>query len=324
MIQKTINVETNDETKRFIVFTLKINLITYLEVNPEFVNISTFKGEEGKISINIKSPRYINFKIKKIEIDNPELKYKIEPPKNEIEKKEKGYTLTLIAPPNLEPKIYSGKITIRTNIKKQLTAEINYRINIQDFITVNPPIISLNVSNKIYKIIALEDIPIYEKNSNDSPIIGVLKQNEEAFFSKEENGFAQIRFEKNKNGFISMEKTKKIYGKNSTNVLVQKHKGEPLEIIKVVCDLPFVKVEYKLSQTNFYTITLSYEGEMEKKTYNGNLTIYTNDKEQPVIKKPIVINVGMYDSPMPQIPKNVSINKKVEIKNTPQKLEENK
>lgn len=324
MIQKTINVETNDEAKRFIVFTLKINLITYLEVNPEFANISTFKGEEGKIAINIKSPKYINFKIKKVDIDNPIIKYKIEPPKNEIEKKEKGYTLTLIAPPNLEPKIYSGKINIRTNIKEQPTAEINYRINIQDFITVSPPIISMNISNKIYKIIALEDIPIYEKSSTDSPIVGILKQNEEAFFLKEENGFAQIRFERNKNGFLSLEKTKKIYGASATNVFVQKHKGEPLEIIKVECDLPFVKVEYKLSQTNFYTITLSYEGEMEKKTYNGNLTIYTNDKDQPVIKKPIVINVGMYNSPKPQVLRDISTNRKVQIKNLPQKLEENK
>lgn len=323
-MQKTINVETNDETKRFIVFTLKINLVTFLEINPEFANISTFKGEEGKISINIKSPKYINFKINKIDIDNPKLKYKIDPPKNEIEKKEKGYTLTLIAPASLEPKIYAGKITVITNIKEQPTAEINYRINIQDFITVSPENITMNVSDRIFKIIALEDLPIYGKNSIDSPIMGTLKKDEDAFVSIVEGEFAQIRYEGNKNGYISMEKTKKIYGGSSINVSVQKHKGEPLEIIKVECDLPFIKVEYKSIQTNYYTIALSYEGKMEEKTYNGNLTIYTNDKEQPVIKKPIVINVGMYNNPMPKVPRDISTDRKVQLKNPPQKLEENK
>ncbi|MEJ5166636.1 MAG: hypothetical protein WHV67_06375, partial [Thermoanaerobaculia bacterium] len=174
LIQKNINVETNDENNRNFVLTLKANLITYLEITPEYLNINVTKGEEGRASANIISKKYPDFKILKISIDNSKIKYEISNPSDEKAKLEKGYTITIIAPPDLEPNIYNGKITLITDIKEQPEAEFYYNINIMDIITVSPPNISLNVFNRILKVTALEDIPVYESSAPQAPVVGTL------------------------------------------------------------------------------------------------------------------------------------------------------
>jgi len=323
-IQKTINVETNDESKKFITLTLKANIYTVLDINPENVSIYTFKGEEGRFAISLKSQKYFDFKIKKIEIDNPKIKYTLDKPEDENAMKEKGYALTIIAPPDFPVGNYNGKIKIETNIKEMPEEEINYVINVQDLITVNPPNINLNVSKNIYKIISLEDIPVYENNFVESPVIGTLTQNKEAYVISSDEKFAQIRFESNKNGYVLLEKTKKIYSGSSINISIQKHKGENFEVKKVECDLPFIKVETKQVQPNYYIVTLTYEGEMSKNNYKGKIIIYTNDNEKPRIERDIFVNVGYENPTIAQPPRNIPINRKIDIKNPPQRLEEKK
>lgn len=322
MVQKNINVETNDENKRNFVLTLKANLITFLEIRPEYLNINIIKGEEGRTSANIISTRYPDFKILKVSIDNPAIKYEIANPPDEISKKEKGYTLTIITPPSMEPNTYNGKITIMTDIKEQPEAEFFYNININDIITVSPPNIALNVYNRILKVVAMEDIPVYENPSLQSPTAGILLKGKEAFFEDMEGEFARVRFDLDKRGYIKLEKTKKTYSGSVMNVAVQKHKNGNFEVTKVESDLPFLKIEDKKIQDNYYLITLNYEGSIEKANYNGTLTIYTNDKERPIITKPVQINVGLASPMINQGPRSMPFGKNMEIKNIPKKLEE--
>ncbi len=301
---------------------LKATIYSYIDINPERIFINTFKGEEGKFSVSIKPAKYDNLKIKKIEIDNPRIKYTLDKPADKLAMKEKGYALTIITPPDLPPSNYNGIIKIKTDIKEQPEEEIRYNINVQDLITVNPPDINLNVSNRIYKIIALEDLQVFEKNSTDSPSIGILNKERDAFVINADEKFAQIRFEPNKNGYVLLEKTKKIYGGSQINVSVQKHKGENFEVKNVECNLPFIKTEFKQIQPNYYLVTLTYEGEMKNKQYNGKLVIYTNDEENPKIEKEVKVNVGIESPAMPPKPRSAPINRPIERKNPPQKLEE--
>lgn len=303
---------------------MKATLFSYVDIIPENVYINSFKGEEGKFSVSIKPAKYDKLKIKSIEIDNPKIKYTLDKPADKKAMKEKGYTLTIIAPPDLPPSNYNGIIKIKTDIKEQPDEEIRYNINVQDLITVKPTNIFLNVNNKIYKITALEDLQVFEKNSTDSPSIGVLNKDIEAFVINSDEKFAQIRFETNKNGYVLLEKTKKTYSGSQINISVQKHKGENFEVKNVECDLPFIRTEFKQVQPNYYLVTLTYDGEITNKRYNGKLIIYTNDGENPKIEKKVNVNVGIESPAMPPKPRAAPINRPIERKNPPQKLEEKK
>lgn len=322
IVQKNINVETNDENNRNFVLTLKANLITYLEIMPEYLNINVVKGEEGRVSANISSKKYPNFKILKVSLDNPKIKYELSNPKDEKEKLEKGYIFTIISPPDLEPNTYSGKINIITDINEQPEAEFYYNVNIMDIITVNPQNISLNVYDKILKVTALEDIPVYESDSPQAPVVGTLFKGQDGFFEEMAGEFAKVRVGQNLRGYIKLDKTKKTYSGSTISISVQKHKEGSFEINKIETDLPFIKTEYKKVQENYYIITLTYEGEIKKANYTANLTIYTNDKEKPVIKKPFIVNVGIESPVLNRSQRILPFDKNIEIKKLPQKPEE--
>ncbi|MEJ5166652.1 MAG: hypothetical protein WHV67_06460, partial [Thermoanaerobaculia bacterium] len=147
---------------------------------------------------------------------------------------------------------------------------------------------------------------------------------QDGFFEDWEGEFARIRAGQNLRGYIKLEKTKKTYSGSVINISVQKHKDGDFEINKVETDLPFIKIEYKKVQNNYYIITLSYEGEMAKANYSGTLKIYTNDKERPLITKPFLVNIGL-ENPAPNInQRTIPFNRNLELKNPPQKLEDKK
>ncbi len=310
---KTINVQTNDEAKQNFVLSLKMNVITLLNIDPEFVNINTFVGEEGRAAIKLTSQKKEYFKIKDLKVDNPEIKIFIDKPEKEEEIKEKGYAITLVAPPTLKHQHYNGKITFKTSISEQPEAEINYHIFVQKLIYFSPEIVYMNISDRIYKIIPLENIPIYDSGIEGANIIGELKANLEVPVQSLLGDYGIIKYE-GKDGYVKLDKVKKIYGGTKANLWVNSHKKENFEVIKVECELGELKAQIKKRNENSYQIIFEYEGELPKSNIGTKVKIYTNDKEEPVIEVPVSINLAFSKGPMPREIKQIPMKRELLLK----------
>ncbi len=317
---KTVNVQTNDETKKNFVLSLKMNIITLVNIVPEFVSINTFVGEEGRAAIRLTSPKKEIFKLKDLKVDNPEIKIFLDKPEKEEEVREKGYALTLVAPPTLKPQHYNGKITFKTNIPEQPEAEINYHIFVQKLIYFSPEIVYMNISDRIYKIIPIENIPVYESNLEGSNIIGKLNANLEVPVQATLGDYGVIKYE-GKNGYVKLDKVKKIYGGTKANLWINTHKKENFEVLKVECELGEIKTQIKKQKEGSYQIIFDYEGDLPKSNIGSKVKIYTNDKEEPLIEVPLSINLAFSKNPMPREIKQIPIRKELILKEK-QKIKE--
>lgn len=298
-----------------------MNVISLIEAEPESIYINTFKGEEGRIAVKIFTKKFEDFKILKVILDDPKIKYFLDPPLNTKVEKDKAYALTVIAPPDLEPRFYNGLIKVQTNIKEQEFLELRYNINVQKLVTVSPDNVIMNIIPKIYKAVAMEELPVYEKNTEESQILGKINKGQEVYIMSTEGNYGKIRYENYNEAWIKLENTKKIYSGSISSIVVQKHKGEDLKIEKVECNLPFIKIETKSMRPNYYVINLIYQGDLNPANYNGTVTIYTNDKEEPVINRPVSITVLKEEQNLP-FPKPIPVERKMEIKKSPVRLEE--
>lgn len=292
--------------------TLKTTIITYVDVLPqESAYLRAFEGEAASQELEIKTSRDNPLVIQKVESDNPKLAYTLTPPAGTPVPKDQSYKLKLETAADMMPGTYGGTLKLSTSVPEQPQLNINYSVNIQKLITVSPPQVFMNISLRPYKIQPSAPVDALTDASASASPVGALEAGKDYPVSDIRNDFAQIRFPDGKLGWVELKKVKPFYGGTQSSIWITKHlspgtppaAGAPtpsenapdFQVKGAVSDLAFLKLAVEPKQPGAFMTTILYEGPMEEKTFQGKVTLKTNDAREPEILIPVQINVGSMD-----------------------------
>lgn len=290
-MSKSITVATNDPKKATFVLNLKASIITYVDVVPENVALRAYEGEAASQTAEVRTTLDKPLVIQKVTPDQADIKFTLAPPAGTPVAKDAAYKLTLEAPANRPPGMYAGKVTLATNVPEQPEVTVNYNINVQKILTVSPPEVHMSVSTRPYKVTAEAAVDAYT-DTTAAAVAGTLEAGKDYAVADMGDKYIQIRFPDGKLGWVEWAKVKKTYGGTTNSVWVTKYKGEGFAIQGASSDLEVLSVSTAPKQPGSYLVTVQYEGPMEQKTFDGKITLATNDPTEPSLTIPVHITVG--------------------------------
>lgn len=291
---------------------MKTTILTYVDVLPqENANLRAYEGEAASQELEIKTSRDNPLVIHKVETDNPKLAYTLTPPAGTPVPKDQSYKLKLETAADMLTGTFGGILKLSTNVPEQPLVNINYSVNIQKLITVSPPQVVMNISLRPYKVQPQAPVDALAEASASAAPVGALEEGRDYPVSDIRNDFAQIRFPDGKLGWVELKKVKPFYGGTQNSIWVTKHQrpgtpptaGAPtpsenapdFQVKGAVSDLAFLKLTVEPKQPGAFMTTILYEGPMEEKTFQGKVTLKTNDAREPEIIVPVQITVGQLD-----------------------------
>lgn len=288
---KSVTVTTNDPKKPTFVLNLKAEIITYVETVPETLVLRAYEGEAASQTAEVKTTLDKPLVIQKVTPDRPEVQFTLTPPAGTPVARDAAYKLTLSAPADRPAGMFSGKVTLSTNVPEQPEVTLNYNINVQKILTISPPEVYMNVSTRPYKVTAETAVEAFTDTTAQS-VAGTLEAGRDYAVADVGDKYLQIRFPDGKLGWVEWARVKKTYGGTTNSVWVTKYKGEGFEVKDAKADLEVLTVRADPKQPGSYLITLQYEGPMDEKSYNGTVTLATNDPREPSLAIPVHITVG--------------------------------
>ena len=290
-MSKTITVSTNDPKKASFVLTLKANIISYVDVIPETIALRSYMGEPASQTAEVRTTLDKPLVIQKVKPDQPDIKFTLAPPAGTPVAKDSAYKLTLEAPADRPAGMFGGKVTLITNVPEQPEVTVNYNINVQKVLTVSPPEVYMNVSTRPYKVAAEAPVDAYADTTAQA-VAGTIEAGKDYAVADMSDKYIQIRFPDGKLGWVEWAKVKKTYGGTTNSVWVTKYKGEGFALQGAQSDLTVLSVSTAPKQPGSFLVTVQYEGPMEQKTYEGKITLATNDPKEPSLTIPVHITVG--------------------------------
>lgn len=290
-MSKAITVTTNDPKKATFVLTLKANIITYIDIIPEMLSLRSYEGETASQTAEIRTTLDKPLVIQKVTPDQPGVKVTLTPPAGTPVAKDASYKLLLEAPADRPAGMFAGKITLATNVPEQPEVDVNYNINVQKILTVSPPEVFMNVSTRPYKVAAQAAVDAFADTTAQA-VAGTLEAGKDYAVADVGDKYIQIRFPDGKLGWVEWAKVDKTYGGTTNSLWVTKYKGEGFAIQDAKADLEVLTVNAAAKQPGSYLVTVQYQGPMEEKTFEGKITLTTNDPKEPSLAVPVHITVG--------------------------------
>ena len=289
-----------------------------MDVAPDSAYIRTFEGEAGSQTVELKPAQEKSFTIQKVDLDNPKLKYTLAPPMGTAIAKDQSVKLTLESPADLPSGNSQGMIKLTTNLAEQSEVDVSYTVNVQKLITVAPAQVFMNISLRPYKIQAQAAMNALAEPSPTAAQAGALEAGKDYPVSEVQQGYVQVRFPDAKLGWVELAKVKPSFGGTQNSVWVSKHlgtsaapkpaapanAGQPaasppppgndpnFKVTGAASDLAFLRLALEPKQAGAFLVNIVYEGPMEEKTFQGSITLKTNDAKEPEIQVPVQITVG--------------------------------
>ena len=294
-----------------------------MDVAPDSAYIRTFEGEAGSQTVELKPAQEKSFTIQKVDLDNPKLKYTMAPPMGTAIAKDQSVKLTLESPADLPAGNSAGMIKLTTNLAEQSEVDVSYTISIQKLITIAPAQVFMNISLRPYKVQAPAAMNALAEPSPTAAQAGALEAGKDYPVSEVQQGYVQVRFPDAKLGWVELAKVKPSYGGTQNSIWVSKHQAslaapppaapeaagqaaqapppsgnDPnFKVISAKSDLAFLKFTVESKQAGAFLVSIVYEGPMEGKTFQGTITLKTNDAKEPEIQVPLQITLGQTSQP---------------------------
>jgi hypothetical protein len=265
-----------------------------VEVIPEVVSVRSYVGEAASQTVEVRTTLDKPLVVQKVTPDQPDVKFTLAPPPGTPVAKDSSYKLTLEAPAGRPAGMYAGKVVLTTNVPDQPEVNVNYNINVQKDLTVSPPEVWMNISTRPYKVTAEAAVEAWTDPAAQTAA-GTLEAGRDYAVADVNDKYLQVRFPDGKLAWVEWAKVKKTYGGTTNSLWVTKYKGEGFELKDPKADLEVLAVKAEPKQPGSYLLTVQYEGPMAAKTFEGKITVATNDPKEPTLTIPVHITVGSQD-----------------------------
>lgn len=307
MVEKGVDIETNDPTQERAKLIIRATVKTYVDVRPaEQLNFSVNKGETQTQELTLVPTYEKPITVTGATVNNDMFEVEVQPGAASPDE--------AAASPNTNGQLYKLKVRIKENAKigktrasllvnltgaPQATLEIPILVTVRGPISVNPPLISFQIRSYPQEVIPLKTVNVRQNPDVSAAVTAKASMPAPLRVIAAKNEWYQVITNENKVGWVNRKGVKvSRKGENifSQQVSIVKSTEGNFKVLKYSSTIPQVKVEMtpqeNAGKKYDLKVSLLNRDQIKSRIPPGQIIIQTDDAEQPELTIPVYINVS--------------------------------
>lgn len=307
MVEKGVDIETNDPTQERAKLIIRATVKTYVDVRPaEQLNFMVNKGETQTQELTLVPTYEKPITVTGATVNNDMFEVEVQPgaaspDEAAVSPGAKGQQYKLKVRIKEEAKIGKTRAALLVNLTgaPQATLEIPILVTVQGPISVNPPLISFQIRSYPQEVIPLKTVNVRQNPDVSAAVTSKASIPAPLRVIAAKDEWYQVITNENKVGWVNRKGVKvSRKGENifSQQVSIVKTTEGNFKVLKYSSTIPQVKVEMTSQPTaqKKYDLKVSLlnRDQIKSRIPPGQIIIQTDDVEQPELTIPVYINIS--------------------------------
>lgn len=307
MVEKGVDIETNDPTQERAKLIIRATVKTYVDVLPaEQLNFMVNKGETQTQELTLVPTYDKPIVVTGASVNNEIFEVEVQPgtPSPEeaaVSPEAKGKRYKLKVRIKEDAKIGKTRAALLVNLTgaPQATLEIPILVTVRGPISVNPPLISFQIRSIPQEVVPLKTVNVRQTPDVSAAVTSKASMPVALRVIAAKDEWYQVITNENKVGWVNKKGVKvSRQGENifSQKVSIVKTTEGTFKVLNFSSTIPQVKVEMPPQQNGGkkydLKVSLSNRDEIKSRIPPGQIIIQTDDSEQPELTIPVYISVS--------------------------------